>query len=343
MKTLFEEEYARSNPTPCYSIIHRKAGSMHASTFYSFEQASPYDLDRYAEEIYLTAKAVDIPVIASINCISDLAWVDYSLVLAEAGAAAIELNRSCPYSAVLLGGQDSWVSLAAGTVELVKAKVSIPLCVKLTPQLSDPALTAGQLEKSGADGLVMFSRFTGLDIDLETEKPVMHGGFAGHGGPWSLHYALRWIAGASPRVKLPISASGGVCCGEDVIKFILAGAASVQLCTSIYLEGFRVIDRFLGSLLKYMEQKGYSSIEQFRGAVCGKILSAAEVDRNRNAVAIIEAKSCDNCGICFSRCLHGAVKQQTGQPVIEEKVCTGCGLCVQLCPRSAIYMAGAIG
>lgn len=342
MKTLFEEETARRNPTPCFAVIRRKGGPMRSTTFYSFEQASPWGPDRYAEEIHRACREVDIPVIASINCVTDEAWTAYARTVEQAGAGAIELNRSCPYSTILLSGQDAWTALAAETVKIVKSAVSIPVCAKFTPQLTDPLLSAKYLAEAGADGVVMFSRFTGLEIDVETERPIMHQGFAGHGGTWALHYALRWIAAASPDLAIPISASGGVCCGDDVIKFILAGATSVQLCTAVYMEGFKVIRRYLGRLEEFMERKGYTALEDFRGAVCGRIIPSDRVDRRRLAAALIDAEQCSECGTCARVCLHQAVDRVEGAYRVNS-ACAGCGLCHELCPERAIIMAGVAG
>lgn len=337
MKTLFEEEYTRENPTPCFRLINRKAGPLTASTFYSFEQASPYGPERYAEEINRAREAVQIPVIASINCVSEEAWPRYARLLAAAGAAGIEINRSCPFSTVATASRDVWTSLAADTVELVKEAVSVPVFAKMTPQLSDPQSTARMLQSASADGIVMFSRFTGLEIDLETERPVMHGGIAGHGGLWSLHYALRWIAATHPEVDIPVSASGGVGSGDDVIKFLLAGATTVQVCTTLYMEGFKVLNRYLERLREFMSGRGYNSLEQFRGKVCAQIIPTAEVDRNRRLVAIIDGEICNACGRCAEVCLHDAVNTGNTAYLVNER-CVGCGLCVQICSRKAVTM-----
>ncbi len=343
MKTLFEEDHARRNPSPCFTVIRRRGGPMRSTTFYSFEQASQWDLERYAAEIMRTKEEVDIPVIASINCVTDRAWFDYARTLQEAGADAIELNRSCPYSTVVMSsGRDAWTGLAEDTVKLVKSAVSIPVSIKFTPQLADPLQSAMHLSAAGADGLVMFSRFTGLEIDLDSERPIMHGGFAGHGGPWALHYALRWIAVTSPQVDASISASGGVCCGDDVIKFLLAGAANVQLCTAIYMEGFKVIGQYLQRLHHFMEQKGYSTIADFKGNICDRIIPPGEVDRTTRMVAVIDPQECNQCGVCARVCLYNAVDSDGSAYTVNDR-CSGCGLCGQLCPQKTIEMFGPAG
>lgn len=337
MKTLFEEEYTRRNPSPCFKIIKRKAGPQVSTTLYSFEQASPWGLERYASEIEQTRRVANIPLIASINCINEESWGRYARILEQAGASGIEINRSCPYSTLMLSGGDMWTGLAVETVKRVKNVVSIPVFAKLTPQLSNPVGTAHELASAGADGIVMFSRFTGLEIDLVAEKPVMHGGLAGHGGLWSFHYALRWIAAAFPVVSVPLSASGGVGSGEDVIKFILAGASNVQICTAIYTGGYAVLGEYLDKIRSYMKDKGYRHLEDFRAKIISQIVPVSEVERTRSCVAVIDKELCNKCGICQKICLHGAVTDETSGFHIKE-TCAGCGLCVYLCQCRAISL-----
>ncbi len=338
MKTLFEEEYARKIPTPCFRLIKRKSGPQRSTTFYTFEQASSYDLKGYAKEIREAKKQLSVPVIASINCVNDQTWSEYAVFLEESGASAIELNRSCPYSTVATSGKEMWTALAGETIKRVKDAVSIPVFIKLTPQLSDPSGAAIALEEAGADAVVMFSRFTGLEIDLKSEKPVMHGGLAGHGGLWSIHYALRWISAAYPSLKIAIGGSGGVASGEDVIKFILSGASAVQICTAVYTEGFKIFPRYLATLQSYMAEKGYGSPEEFRGKICEKIVPTPEVERGGNIRAMIDLERCNSCGICLEVCLYDAIDFVNESVCSVNNKCAGCGLCQQLCPRNAILL-----
>ncbi len=336
MKTLFEEQYTRRTPTPCFSLLRRESEPMKSTTFYSFEQASPWGLERYAREVFRAREALEIPVIASINCVSEESWLDYSRTLEEAGACALELNRSCPFSTVVLGTGDAWTEKAVETLELVKQQVSIPVFPKFTPQLSNPVGAALALQERGAEGLVMFSRFTGLEIDVEKERPIMHGGFAGHGGIWALHYTLRWIAEAYPQVKVPISGSGGVSSGEDVVKLIMAGANNVQLCTSIYMEGFQVIGNYLQFLEAFMERKGYASLQELRGVVNDKIITPDAVVRSRRLVVSIDEKECSGCFACEEICYHGAIQNAGECCAVEEEKCMGCGLCIEVLQCSAL-------
>ena len=338
MKSLFEEEFTRQFPTPCFRVIKRQLGSMRSSTFYSMEQASSWGLDRYCEEIARAKKELDIPIIGSINCVTDEGWISYAKALEAAGADAIELNRSCPYSTQVIGDKDLWSILAAETVKLVKASVSIPIIPKFTPQLANPIATAVMLEQAGADGLCMFSRFTGLEIDVESEKPIMHGGFAGHGGLWAIHYALRWIVATSPQVSIPISASGGVGSTDDVIKYLLVGANNIQVCTAIYMQGFGVLKTLRSGVASFMERKGYQQIDDFRGNACDTVLPMEQVDRRFKVVALIDSDKCNGCGLCERICVFGGPESVGGKFRIGAR-CRGCGLCSELCPTGAITMA----
>lgn len=337
VKSFFEEKVCRISPTPRFEIIERKMGKLRSQTFYSFEQASPYEAEEYFDEIRKAVNTLSIPVIPSINCMTDDGWKKYSKMAQEAGAPAIELNVSCPHGSISFRGGDVEEKILSVS-KLVRETVSIPLIVKLPMQLSSPLSMAKMLEKIGINGVVMFNRLTGLDIDLDNERPIMHGGYAGHGGPWAFNYVLRWIANSSPHLQLSIAASGGVGCGEDVIKYIYAGADVVEVCSLIYLLGYEAIDILLNQIRAFMEKKSYGDFSQFRGKVSGKaILGNEEIDRRHLFKAKINSELCTSCGICQKVCIYDAPYPSKGSYVIGN-LCDGCGLCVKLCPTKAITM-----
>ena len=337
MKSFFEPQYARQSPTPRFRVLKPRIGRARALTLYSFEQASPFSEEEYAAEIARSKKAVSIPVIASLSCLSDEMWRRAARLVAEAGADAIECNASCPYGMHTLGACD-FAGESARVTALVKGEVAIPVIPKMTPQLSDPVAVALGLQAAGANGVVMFNRFTGLDIDLEQERPIMHGGYAGHGGPWALQYTLRWIAAASPRLGIPVAASGGVGSGEDVAKLILAGATVTETCAAVVLGGYGAIRKLVNGLEDFMVAKGYKTLAEFRGKVCDRILPSEEVERRRVCVARIDMAKCSRCDTCFKVCIYDAVDKSTGDYIVTRDACSGCGLCVELCPRDAIEM-----
>lgn len=339
MKSLFEEEVCRIAPTPRYKIIRHSLNGWSSFVFYSYEQASEWGLERYAEELRRAREALSIPVIPSINCITDEGWIRYARTLEQAGAPALELNVSCPHGSIIFRGPDEAVAEMVRVTRLVREAVSIPIVVKMSPQLTSPLATAKALEEAGANGVVMFNRLVGLDIDVEEERPILHGGYAGHGGPWAIHYPLRWITEAYPQLKIDIAGSGGVSSGQDVVKYLLAGATVVQVCTAILLEGYGVIGRLLGKLQEWMERKGYQDIPSFRGKVSGKkILGTKEVDRQHDKKAYLTER-CNSCGRCVATCLFEAIEIDREKRVqIKEEACDGCGLCVEICARKGVEL-----
>lgn len=104
-KSLFEEKICRISPTPRFEIIERKMGKLRSQTFYSFEQASPFDAHEYFEEIRKAVNTLSIPVIPSINCVTDEGWSQYARMAEGAGAPALELNVSCPHGSISFRGR----------------------------------------------------------------------------------------------------------------------------------------------------------------------------------------------------------------------------------------------
>ena len=337
MKSWFETDLVRQSPTPRFRLLRRGTPGFRSTTLYSFEQASAFDLQRYAEEVRAAKEALDMPVFASANCVSDAGWVEWSQAMAQAGADGLELNVSCPFGPQMLG-QTVVADEMQRVTALVKAAVSVPAATKMTPQLANPVAAAKALEGAGADAVVMFNRFTGLEVDVENERPIMHGGYAGHGGAWALQYVMRWISATYPEVSIPIAASGGVAEGDDVVKLILCGATVVETCAAVVLGGWEAIPSLRQGLTTFMDAKGYASAADFRGKVCGRILPSEEVDRRRLAVAAIEEARCTACGLCERVCIYRAARPQGDVYTVAAEACSGCGLCEQVCPAKAIGM-----
>ena len=287
MKSYFQHEVCRVSPAPCFHIIQHDMGNSRSFSFFSFEQASRFDIDQYCQVISDAKRDLSIPIIASINCLTDEGWIETSRKVEAAGADALELNVSCPHGSITFRGEDVENKIIQ-TLKTVRGAVKMPLIAKLSGMLTAPGFIAHQAELLGIQGVTMFNRFTALDIDLDAERPIMHGGYAGHGGPWAIQYPLRWISQLAPQVKIDISATSGVTTGHDVAKYILAGAKTVQVCTAIMLKGYDVLDQMHRELTEFMESKGYQRPEEFRGKVCQRILAVDKVNRAHDKVAKID-------------------------------------------------------
>jgi dihydroorotate dehydrogenase subfamily 1 len=294
MKGFSDIEAMRTSPAPRYRLIEHELADRDAFTFYSYEQASHFDAQRYAEELARTVDALSIPVIANVDCQSLESWLQNTAIIAEAKPAAMEINVSCPHGSIAFSGQDVERRILE-VVEGVREQVDLPLIVKLTPQLTSPTNFVQSVEEIGAEAVTLFNRFTGLDVDIEAESPVMHGGYAGHGGPWARNFVLRWINTVSPQTGLDISASGGVSEAEHVLAYLMAGAHTVQVCTGIYLEGFEILSRLNKQLEDFLGARGSASVDAVRGVMTERITPLEEVDRSHDIVAEIQPRGTAPC------------------------------------------------
>ncbi len=337
LKSIQEEVVHRYNPFPRFAYIRNGIPGFSADTFYSYEQAYEYGIEEYANEIRRVKEAINIPTIASINCVSIENWVSYSKCAAEAGADALELVPSCPIGMFLREGIDL-DSIAVDVLKQVKNAVKIPVSIKLSLQLSNPARTALKLQEAGADGVIMFNRMTGIDIDIEQQRPILHGGVAGHGGPWVIQSNLRWLIEAAKHLTIPVSASGGVTRWEDVIKYLLAGASTVQIGTLIYLKGFQVVQEILQGIENYLEKENVSSLAALRGRAVQNFLSLDAADRSKKYVARVNDSECTHCRRCAPVCIYGALSFKGEVPEIDPALCDGCGLCSQVCPKRNVIV-----
>ncbi len=333
MKSLFENPIPRTgDPSPHMLILRQSLGPMTSESFYSYEQASHLDEHAYADELRRAKDSLQIPVIANLDCSTYEAWIEYASIVEQAGADAIEV-KMCPHA------EHSRSLPLDQAIRAVKTTVKVPVIAKILPQIDDPVATYLKACEAGADGVVMFNRFAGLDIDTKTRRPVMHGSIAGFGGAWYIHYCLRWIAECHARSSVPICGSGGVGSGDDIVKYILAGASAVEVATLIILEGYSAISRLLREVSLWMQEQQVHSLMQVIGTAAASVKRLDQVDRVTQCKAVIHPDACVSCGQCEKCCFRQAV---TGAPyrVIPE-LCEGCGLCVHICPANAIGMTKA--
>lgn len=336
VKTKFEEPMMAKSPTPRFHVLSHGFAGDRSLALYSIEQGAEADIDGYCAEIIRMKEQSDLAIIGSIGCVNDETWVTWAKKVEEAGADALELNLSCPHSNLVLGKAPVITETIDHVTRLVKQHVRIPVIPKLTPQINSPLIGAQIMAAAGANGLCAFNRFLGLDIDVETQKPIMHGGYAGHGGPWGINYSLRWISVMYPVIQIPISGSGGVTNWQDVVKYFLAGANNVQVCAAIYMKGYEVIETLNSGLRQYMANHGYENIAQFRGNVVPRIKQLHEFNREKVVKARIIGEKCTTCGMCEKSCIYFAVDK--GSPYQINEKCAGCGLCRHICPAGAIEM-----
>ncbi len=221
------------------------------------------EAEEYLEHIVNLKKAVDIPVIGSLNGVSPGGWMKYAKKIEEAGADGLELNvYYIPTDPSLTGEQVEQIYL--DDLKAVKSSVKIPVAMKLSPYFSSFANMAHRLDKAGVDALVLFNRFYQPDIDLETLEVVPNLKLS---NSYEIRLPLRWIAILYGSVKASLAATSGVHTVEDVIKLIMAGADVTMMASALIKEGPRVISRILENLENWMEEHEYDSIELMKGSM----------------------------------------------------------------------------
>jgi dihydroorotate dehydrogenase (fumarate) len=215
----------------------------------------------YLETIHRAAQAVDIPVVASLNGITDEGWLQYARQMEEAGAAAIELNIYFVATDPGVAGrevEDRYIAI----LEAVKQAVRIPVAVKLSPYFSAMGHMAGRLVEAGADGLVLFNRFYQPDIDL-TELTLLPN--LDLSTPAEIRLPLLWIGVLSGRIGASLAASTGVESADEVIKYLLAGADVVMTTSALLKHGAGHMKVLLDGLKSWLAARDLTRLDSIRG------------------------------------------------------------------------------
>lgn len=281
LKSLFEEQLVAET-----SALIREDNTGHSEAFeYLQGYGKALGPKEYLQLVRDAKKSVNVPVIASINCVSTELWAEYAHKLASAGADALEVNVGfLPNNPHLTG--EVVETRYEQILSAVRSKIDIPVALKVGPYFSSfahlaarlgnnrmegPSFTVGwcgsadhekKVTWRGADALVLFNRFYRFDIDVDSMT------LAG-GNPYStseeLHVPLHWISLLAGRVNCDLAATTGVHNGEDAIKQLLAGATVVQLCSTLYRNGFGQVSHILDDISTWMKAKGFSRLDDFRG------------------------------------------------------------------------------
>ena len=263
MYSLFEEQLSHE----AEALEHYKSYGTEsfAEALSYFPDTGEYHLgpEEYLELLAKAKKALHIPVIASLNGITDGGWVDSARRMEEAGADALELNVYY----VATGADMAGPEVEARYVEIlrhVKRSVKIPVAMKLSPFFSSIANVAQTLVHEGADGLVLFNRFYQPDIDLD-ELDVKPG--VGLSDSYDNRLPMRWIGILHGKLKTSLAATSGIHTHEDVLKLTMVGADVTMMCSALLLHGPQQATKILNDLGHWMQEHEYVSIEQMKGSL----------------------------------------------------------------------------
>jgi dihydroorotate dehydrogenase (fumarate) len=219
--------------------------------------------DEYLRHLEASKKELGIPVIGSLNGVSDGGWLRYAKLIQEAGADALELNVYLIAADPEEPG-DAVERRYLDIISSVRGSVSIPIAVKVGPYFSSMANMARRLVEAGADGLVLFNRFVQPDIDLET----LDVGTTLHlSTSEELLLGLRWIAILFGRVSASLAATTGVHTAEDALKMLLAGADVTMMASALFRNGPEHLALVRDGIATWLTEHDYASVEQLKGSV----------------------------------------------------------------------------
>jgi dihydropyrimidine dehydrogenase (NAD+) subunit PreA len=301
------------------------------------------------------------------------AWKDIVRRIEDTGADGIELNYGCPH-----GMSERGMGAAVGQVpeyceqitRWVMDVATIPVIVKLTPNVTNIVLPARAAVAAGANGLSLINTINsivGVDLDTLELTPSIggKGGHGGYAGPAVKPIALNMLAALGTdeivsRSGVSISGMGGIVTWADAAQFLLLGASSLQVCTTVMHYGYRVIEDLCDGLSNWMDEKGFKTIADVTGRSLNRVSEFKNFDLSFRAVAHIDAERCIKCNLCYIACNdtahqcidlvspEGAVVEPGAydvrsngkreavemrpRPVVREEDCVGCRLCYNVCP-----------
>ncbi len=271
-------------------------------------------------------------------------WQELTNRSQEAGADMLELNFSCPHGMPEKGmgaaiGQNPEITEQV-TAWVVEAS-SVPVMAKMTPNITDIRVPAKAAIRGGADAISAINTVAVImGVDLKTLTPLpdvsgksTHGGYS---GPAIKPIALKAIASLASDLDIPISGIGGIETWSDAAEFILLGASTLQVCTAVMFHGFKIIEELEDGLRSFMEDHGFSQIEDFTGLSLSRITEHNSLDRQAKLISSIDKTTCVKCDLCVVSCRDAGYQAiTTGDdriPVVDKNLCTGCSLCAQVCP-----------
>jgi len=266
LRSLFEEQLEAENTVLEEAAAAFSESSAEARTYFPPQRIGPHD---YLGLVERAKKALKIPVIASLNCCAPGSWTGYAKEIASAGADALEINLYAVEADPTVSGAEverRYLEIVAG----IRAEVKVPIAVKLSPYFSSLGHMAVQLQRAGAQGLVLFNRFLQPDISLERLAPhsVMT-----LSSPAEALLPLRWMGLLHGRVQADLAASTGVHDAAGALKQILAGAQVVQLASALVKNGVPYIGKMRQGMEEWLDRRGHARLSEVRGTLSQKSVS----------------------------------------------------------------------
>ncbi len=296
--------------------------------FMNTELWSEMSPDQWLDHEYPEIAKLGLPVIVGLGYSAD--EIKELATKVEPYADALELSTH------YLGDDPTPV---IESIKAAKEASDLPVWVKLSPQIDIPKF-AKAAEEAGADGLVLINSFgPTIDFDVEDGRPLMGSanGFGWLSGPAIFPLALRAVYQAVTSVDIPVIGVGGISNGIDAIKMIMMGAQAVQVCTAPIVKGPEVYGKIVKEMEEFMEEHGYSSLDEIRGMAIEEMYSE---DKFETVVPEVTEENCTTCMLCIESCVYYAIELDESEEFIkiDPEKCAGCGLCVTRCNFDALHL-----
>ena len=283
--SLFEEQIVHESGELDHYLSNHTDSYAEALSYFPEPEKFHLGPYQYLDHIAKLKKSVDIPVIGSINGVSNGGWIKYAQNIEQAGADALELNvYYIPTNPNIPGSEIE--KMYIDTLKAVKSKVKIPVAIKLSPFFSSMSNMAKKLDEAGADALVLFNRFYQPDFDLEKLEVAPNLMLSTN---WEMRLPLRWIAILYGNVKASMAATSGIHSHLDAIKIIMAGGDVAMMCSELLLNGVNRIEQVVEGMKLWMEENEYDSIEMMKGSMSQKSTAEPAAFERANYMKLLQS------------------------------------------------------
>jgi len=283
--SLFEEQIHQENEAFDHLSEFGSESFAESLSYFPAVGQDPVGPDSYLELIRRAREAVAVPLIGSLNGMTDQGWTSFARLIAEAGAHAIELNVFSLPTDPTISARDV-EQRTVDVVTEVRRTVAIPVAVKLSPFFSAPGELAARLVAAGADGLALFNRFYQPDFDLERleVEPSLE-----LSQPSEIRLPLLWIALLHGRVRVSLAATTGVESATEVVKYLLAGADAVMTTSALLRHGVGHLRTLIAGLSEWLERHECDSVAQIRGSMSLRKVANPEAFERANYIRILQS------------------------------------------------------